>query len=204
MRRKFPAPRPSAGALLPAAILLMSLAASAPLPAQSPWKPGGPSVDLFRMKTECGQFETALDAAIRQAIPHPMFLTERTQGAYVENYGVMFQLTVNLGRGFILFAGTQPMARDGKAVATENRRTLAQLKQSLLYTLWQNGNAISQLSSNARICIITHVLNLPTGRDDSPKRVMILTVQKSDLANGGSGQRPTFEEFKRRVKFIDY
>ncbi len=185
------------------AVLLVVTAWAAPVAGQRQQQQS--HVDLGRTKDACLRFEEALNVAVQRAIPHPLFLTAKAQGAFVEGYGVVFQFTVNLGRGYVLFASQQSLAnRNAVKVEVENQRTLLQLKESILLTLWQNRPSLSSLPSGGNVCIIAHLLNVPSGRQDSSKRILVVTIKRSDLAAPDTASASAFEEFSRKVKCIDY
>ncbi len=67
-------------------VLVFVLAAG--LAAQAP--------DYTAMKRQIQIFETVLDTAVKQRFEQPFLLLQEPRGAYLEGYGVVFTLEVNL------------------------------------------------------------------------------------------------------------
>ncbi len=85
---------------------------------------GSPDVDLDQLRRECELFENILNTSLRQNMQNPLFIAEKSRGAYLEGYGVTFTYTVNLNRSMILFPkSTQAGRSAGDAEPISARRS---------------------------------------------------------------------------------
>lgn len=159
-------------------------------------------IDMTQMKKDSELFEDIVNTSIRQVVSNPMLLAEKTRGSYLENYGVVFSLTLNLSRSLIIF----PIARKPKAPGTAEKntaQTIEMLRKSLSEILGQYGNSLKQLSSDSRISIIAHVLNQSEYGGAGADQVLVLTVFKRDVEQLQRA-RITLDDFKKRIRYLEY
>lgn len=182
--------------ILSTVTLLLTLAGAAvtandPAPAPS---------RLNQIKRECEVFENILDTSIRQAIPHPMLLSERTRGTYLPGYGLVFHLAVNMDRRRILFT---PRQAGGGGEAIDLDAVAGAIRACLIEVLGQYGGGLSPTSAQDRVSIVAHILNRPAYATDSSDRVLVVTVPKADISQHRQA-RINAAEFKKRVACIEY
>lgn len=155
------------------------------------------------IKREIQVFENIINTSLSQVVPHPMFISDKARGTFLEGYGEVFSLSVNLNRGYVLFSAQPAGSASEKSVREQNARTVAVVKNSLVQILWQYGNSLISLQQDHKISIIAHVLNR-TFEDRTPSnRVLVLTVVVRDLALVQTG-KVSMEDFKRKVQTVEY
>lgn len=172
--------------------LCLSLCVAFVLPA-----PQTRRVSLPEIKKGCEVFEGVLNTTLRQAFPHPLLLAEKARGCYLEGYGVTFRLSVNLNRAYLLFRPNQK-SKD----SVDEAQSMAALRQKLTEVLWQYGSGLSPLPSGSKISIIAHVLSRSPDMGTETARVLILTVTGRDLETARA--TPSLEEFRKKVKYVEY
>ena len=160
-------------------------------------------MDLVQLKRESELFEDIINTSIRQAISNPMLLAEKSRGTYLENYGAVFSLTVNLSRSLIIFPSIIKRPKGAPATEMSPDKMMALLRGSLAEILGQYGDTLKQLSSDSRISIIAHVLSQSDINGTMVSQVLVITALKVDVEQL-QREKITFEDFRKRIRYVEY
>ena len=160
-------------------------------------------VDYASMHREILKFEAVLDEVINTTFSSSTFaLVQKTKGAYLQEYGVMFDFLINIHRAVINTPFGQVRARP-EVTPELKRQRIEELKEKLIHVLQDNGNTFTQLPKEDRITIVAFFEDRNFPDEPSENKTIVLSVLKKDLAEL-SRQDNRFAEFKQRMRIIEY
>ncbi len=154
------------------------------------------------LKKEIDIFSQILNTSLKESVYHPLLVSDPPRGAYLDGYGVVFHATLNLNRISILALSS----RGNKKVShgdSDVKTLIAKLKRNVVDTISQYGNGFKLLPSNEKICIIIHVLKRNLMEGKNLDKVLVIGVRKKDV-DSFITKNITFENFKKRIKYIEY
>ena len=156
---------------------------------------------LASLKNECELFENIIDTSLRQAMAHPLYLSEKARGTYLETYGLTFNLTVNLLRKSILFS-VKPSRPEQKP--PDDQLTISKIRTCMTNLLVQYGDTLNHVPPDSKISIIVHVLaRTSVIEKENFNRIMVITVSKEDIAKHLRNELKT-TDFISRIKYLEY
>jgi hypothetical protein len=182
-------------------LLLLFALMACPLLAQSPEPSSDSGPNMSELKKESEIFENIINTALRQAVPHPMLIAEKARGSYLEGYGITFTMTINLNRKLIIFPKSKSDEASG-ADKDETRKFMVKIRRTLTTVLGLYGDTIKQLSDEAHISIVVHVLSRSVLNNENFTRIMVLTTTKNVIAE--HRQKLNSREFHSKVHYIEY
>ena len=160
-------------------------------------------VDYARVLPSIQGFEAAIHQAITASVPNPLFgLVGKPKGAYKDDLGYLFSFVINPKWGGMV---NTPMGAfpSGPALTPEQKRqSVDGLKNKLVELLFARGPAMPQLEKDKSILIFAYFEETSPDRGNV-RQTIILSVTKSDL-DEFAGNQPRFNEFKQRVKIVEY
>jgi len=159
-------------------------------------------VNLGQLKKECEIFENILNTSLRQIVDHPMFLSEKARGSYLEGYGIIFNLTIDLNRKLILFP-REPKGKNVHNPQNDRNQMVKKIRINMMVVMAQYGGTLKQLPPEARISIVTHVLSRSILKNQNYNRVLVLTAAKRDI-DQYLQKKINLNDFKNRVKHLEY
>ena len=114
---------------------------------------------LEKLKEQIEIFESVLNQSLTQAFGGPFATLDRTRGAYLPGYGVVFAFEVNLSSWHDLgpFGSSTTPGNASNERDEENRRR-EKAKLIAEETLASYGQTLSQLGPNETIAIVIHTV----------------------------------------------
>jgi len=160
-------------------------------------------IDYAAIQQGILQFETAINEVIGSTFhSSPFAVVQKTKGAYLNGYGISFTFLVNIHRAMV----TTPFGRkQSRAAATPElkKKITEELKEKLIRALQNHGKNFPQLANQDHVTIIAFIEDRNFPDEPSANKTIILNSLKKDLDElGNSGER--FEEFKKRIKIVEY
>jgi len=172
-----------------------------PLGAQSRRGTAAPDPNLTELKKESEIFENIINTALRQAVPHPMFIAGKARGSYLEGYGMTFTMTINLNRKLILFP-KKNNENPARSEEEEIHTFLARIRHKLSTVLGLYGDTLKQLTDDDHISLVVHVLSRSVLTNENYTRVMVMTTTKNTIAE--YRREATAKEFYSKVRYVEY
>ncbi|MBN2431170.1 MAG: hypothetical protein JXQ27_06820 [Acidobacteria bacterium] len=182
-------------------VLVILVIFIAPSAAQSRRPMAKTDPNLTELKKESEIFENIVNTALRQAVPHPMFIAGKARGSYLEGYGITFTMTINLNRKLILF----PKKKDENPPRSEEEEIhtfLARIRHKLTTVLEMYGDTLKQLTGDAHISLVVHVLSRSVLTNENFTRIMVLTTTKDTIAE--HRRKVNTKEFYSKVHYVEY
>jgi hypothetical protein len=145
------------------------------------------------------KFEDVLNKTVNQAFGQ-LGVIGKVKGAYLPGYGYTFGFLVNTRWGLI----NTPFGAISSGADTtpeQKKQRLEALKDQLMMVMFSHGSGISPLERDKNLTITAYVEE--TSLEGTVSTTIILTVLKSDL-DELSGKIERFNEFKQRVKKVEY
>ncbi len=171
------------------------LAASA-LTAQTP--------DYQSVKKQTQLFETVLDTAVRQHYdPANFLMMQSPRGAYLEGYGVVFTLEVNLYvmRWVNPFNAAPYSEKEIAAAKAAKQARMKELETLIRDLLRNNGMGLDFVPPDENVAVVVHLFNQVELRD-LPSQ---LSVQvKKQWLQEAAGRRLSAAEFRQKLSVISF
>jgi hypothetical protein len=181
--------------------LLLCMLTGLSMASTGPQTETGKSPDLESLKNECELFENIINTSLRQAVAHPLYISEKARGTYLETYGLTFNLTVNLLRKSILFSA-KPSRPEQQP--PDDQLTISKIKSCMTNILVQYGDTLNHVPPDSRISIIVHILARTSVIDkENFDRIMVFTVTRQDIQQHLKNELNT-PDFIRRIKYLEY
>jgi hypothetical protein len=182
--------------------LLMAFWISAlPLAAQNPQN--ARDVDYASARSEIERFGMMISNVINASFnSSPFALVQKPKGVYLQSYGMTFQFVINIHRA-VLDTPFGPM-RQGNDVSPElKRRRIDDLKEKLIQMVKENGPSLRQLRKEDAISIVAFFEDRNIPDEPNENKTIIISVLKKDL-DDLAGKEDRFNEFRQRIKIIEY
>jgi len=178
---------------------VISLLLAFSLPAQPP------ATDYAALRGQMRVLEKVVDEILGQTFSSPFGLLEKTKGAYLEGFGVVFTLQVNLYSLRI----TNPMAvrpltpEELEKVQQIKRERIATIKRVLPRLLADHTGSLRALKEEDSVAVVVHLfdVNPPAGKPLPAQ--LVLQVKKLDLDRYWARQL-SFEELVARIKLAEF
>jgi hypothetical protein len=143
------------------------------------------------------KFEEVLNMTINQVFGQ-MGVVAEAKGAYLPGYGYTFGFLVNPKWGLI----STPFGTTGADITPEQKKKkLEALREQLMMVMFTYGSLINPLERDKNLTITAYFKEYSI--EGTVNTTIILTVLKSDL-DELSGKIERFNEFKQRVKKVEY
>ncbi len=169
-----------------------------PLEAQGP---KAASVDYAQIRPSIQRFEIAVGDATGLTFGQ-LGIVGRPKGVYLQGYGYMCSVLVNLRWGRITNNTPFGPITSGTDLSPEEKRVRVDgYKEQLEKVLFKEGNTLPQLDKDK--CITTAAFLEEFNPEGTMNRTIILSVLKSDVDELGN-KAERFNEFKQRVKIVEY
>jgi hypothetical protein len=162
-----------------------------------------PKIDYSRVSRDIQQFEFAVNDVIGKTFSNPFGLVQKPKGGYVLGYGYVFSFVVNIKLG--MTATPFGNLRTGPDITGEEKKQrIDRLKDELVGVLFQKGSELGKQQNGESVAIMAFFEEsnplIPGGQAN---KTVVLSVLKSDLDLFANKQE-RFNEFKQRVKIIEY
>jgi hypothetical protein len=160
------------------------------------------SSTLAELKKESRIFEQIIREVLRQNFDNPFALAAEPKAAYVPGHGIVLSFHLKINRGTIrAFYG--PIINPVSGPPQSASEQLTTVKNTMIQALADYGDTLKGLPSGEQLSICAHVedrneLDTAKNRTD-----IVLSIEKKDV-EAYTRDRIDFEEFKRRVRLIEY
>jgi hypothetical protein len=160
--------------------------------------------DYSTIKKQTQLFETVLETGLRQHFDTEHFLMMQVpRGAYLEGYGVVFTLEVDLYRmRYRNPFDASPYSE--KEVAVARAAKLARMKELEILVrdlLRNNGMGLDFVSPDENVAVVVHLFNQAEHKD-LPSQLAVQT--KKQWLQEAAGRRLSAAEFRQKLSVISF
>jgi hypothetical protein len=149
------------------------------------------------------KFEALVDNVINSTFSStPFALVQKTKGAYLEGYGLSFAFLVDIHRAML----NTPFGQIKRAAATSpelKKQRIDELREHLIKALQENGESFRRLRKEDCVTIIAFIEDRNFPDEPNANKTIILTALKKDIDEFGH-QQERFQDFKKRIKIVEY
>jgi hypothetical protein len=166
--------------------------------------PGQPAPSGYvALKGEMRVMEAVIDETLSQTFTPPFGLLEKTKGAYLPDFGLVFSLEVNL---YPLRAPNpfdmRPLTKaELEKAAKAKRQRIEVIKKSVPRLLADHGSSLRDVNSQESVAVIVHLFHIPVEGEALPTEV-IVEVKKTDL-DQYLGKKLSYEQLLEKVKTLE-
>jgi hypothetical protein len=164
---------------------------------------GEARLDPAQIRLEIRNFETVLNSAITAAFSSsPFALVQKVKGVYLPGYGMSFTFLINIHRAMV----NTPFGevRRGETVTPDQKkRRIDELLDRLTLGLQENGGKFRQLRKEESVTIVAFFEDRNFPDEANQNKTVLISATERDLEEF-AGQANRFQEFKQRVKTIEY
>lgn len=160
-------------------------------------------LDPARIRQEIRNFETALNNTVTATFSSsPFALVQKVKGVYLPGYGMSFTFLINIHTAMISTPfGT---VKRGEAVTPEQKKKrIEELLNKLTAGMQENGGGFRQLRKDESVTIVAFIEDRNFPDEANQNRTVLLSATERDLEEF-AGQTNRFQEFKQRVRTIEY
>ncbi len=160
--------------------------------------------DYPAIKRQTQLFETVLDTALRQHFdPAHFLMMQAPKGAYLEGYGVVFTLEVNLYvmRWLNPFNSTPYSEKElatARAAKAEGMKDLETIIRDLLRN---NGMGLDFVPPDKKVAVVVHLFNQAEFKD-LPSQLSLQT--KKQWLQEAAGRRLSAEAFRQKLSVVAF
>lgn len=155
------------------------------------------------LKGEMQVMDAVIDETMGQTFTPPFGLLEKTKGAYLPDFGLVFSLEVNLYPLRVLSPfDMRPLTQaELEKAAKTKRERIEVIKKSLPRLLADHGSSLRELSAQDSVAVIVNLFHVPTEGENLPTQ-LIVEVRKADLEQNW-GKTISYEQLLEKVKFLE-
>lgn len=156
------------------------------------------------LKGEIKVLEAVIDQTMAQTFAPPFGLLEKTKGAYLPDFGLVFSLEVNL------YPTRMPSPFDSRPVSKEEVETarkkklerIETIKKSVPRLLADHAGGLRDVNPDESVAVVTHLFALQTEEDKSLPGQLVVEVKKSDL-DQYADKKISFEGLLTKMKTLE-
>jgi hypothetical protein len=160
-------------------------------------------LDPAQIRLEIRNFETVLNNTVTAAFSSsPFALVQKVKGVYLPGYGMSFTFLINIHRAMV----STPFGeiRRGESVTPDQKkRRIEELLNKLTAGLQENGGSFRQLRKEESVTIVAFIEDRNFPDEANQNKTVLLSATERDLQEF-AGQTNRFQEFRQRVKTIEY
>jgi hypothetical protein len=164
---------------------------------------GEVKLDPAQIRLEIRNFEAVLNNAVTATFSSsPFALVQKVKGVYLPGYGMSFTFLINIHRAMV----STPFGevKRGEAVTPEQKkRRIEELLNKLAAGLQENGGSFRQLRKDESVTIVAFIEDRNFPDEANQNKTVLLSATERDLEEF-AGQTNRFQEFKQRVKTVEY
>ncbi len=160
-------------------------------------------LDPAQIRQEIRNFETVLNNTVAATFSSsPFALVQKVKGVYLPGYGMSFTFLINIHTAMVNTPfGT---VKRGEVVTPEQKkRRIEELLSKLTAGLQENGGGFRQLRKDESVTIVAFIEDRNFPDEANQNKTVLLSATEHDLEEF-AGQTNRFQEFKQRVKTIEY
>ncbi|MBI4446499.1 MAG: hypothetical protein HY645_11395 [Acidobacteria bacterium] len=160
------------------------------------------SFNLAAFKSETRVFEGIMDNLLKQTFKDPFALTVEPKGTYLQGYGMVFFVHLNINRSKIRTPfGEMDAPRSMAEKSKEEQIRL--IKELTIQCLADYGATMKQLAGQDRITISAHVEDRNELDPSKDTTVLVFSATKDDIELF-TLKKITIEKFRERVHLFQY
>ncbi len=189
------------------AIIMMSAALACvqahPQPQTGSRGSGEVRLDPGQIRQEIRNFETILNNMVTAAFSNsPFAYVQKVKGVYLPGYGMSFTFLINIHTAMVNTPFGQ--VKRGQAITPDQKkRRIEELLNKLTVGLQENGGSFRQLRKEESVTIVAFIEDRNFPDEANQNKTVLLSATERDLEEF-AGQANRFQEFKQRVKTIEY
>ena len=155
------------------------------------------------LKGQMKVMEAVIDETIAQQFAPPFGLLEKTKGAYVPDFGLVFGLEVNL---YPLRSPTPFDARPLSKAELENARKITRqriesIRKSLPRLLADHASSLHDLNQDQSMAVVVHLFQMETELEPLPTQVVV-EARKADLDQYWE-KKLSYEQLLGKMKILE-
>ena len=158
--------------------------------------------DLASARQDIQGFEGLINKLLGEQIKNSFVSVQKSKGAYLQGYGVMFSFVVNIHRATIQ-SPFGPVARADPDTPEEKKRQIEELKDRLVKLLQSNADRLRQLRKDEYVSIVMFVEDRNFPDEENQNKTVVLSVLKRD-ADELARREDRSREFKQRMRIVEY
>ena len=161
-----------------------------------------PAPDLVKLRNQTEIFENIIGEVLRQNFDNPFALEDEPQAAYLPGYGVVVSFFLRINRATVRTPfGNMPTPRAKAKLSAQEQ--IQKIKEIMIQTLGDYGNALTQVSKGDKIAVCAHVEDRNEIETSKRETTIILTVLKSDV-DLYAAREVTMDQFANRIEILEY
>ncbi len=155
------------------------------------------------LKRQLELFETVLNKALEQKFEKPFGILTESKGAYLEGYGAVFSVEVNLYplRWISPFTPTPYSEKELRETRERKLQRVREIQELLADVLRDYGAGLAALRPDERVAIVVHLFNMEAERD-MPTQLVLQAQHQAVLE--ALGQKLTAAEFRQKVSAVTF
>jgi hypothetical protein len=163
-----------------------------------------PAPNLNALKGEMKVFEAVINETVVQTFAPPFGLLEKAQGTYLPDYGVIFNLEVNLYPVRVpnMFNVQPPTKEEVEKARKAKLERIGIIKQTMPRLLADHASALREFPPEESVAVIVHLFHFQAEGENLPTQ-MVIQVKRSDL-DQYSERKLSYEQFLSHVKFSEF
>ena len=161
---------------------------------------GAEAFDLAMLKRNTRIFEGIVNEVIKQNFPNPFAVTGRAEASYLQEFGIVVSLHLNINRAKIRTPFGMVTPLQDERSKEEQLRTL---KDSMVRCLADYGGTFKQLTSGNFIAITAHVEDRNELDSSRNTTIVIISASKENVDSLTMG-RISSQQFQERVRITEY
>jgi hypothetical protein len=158
-------------------------------------------VDYHQVRAPILSFEKLIGEIIKTTLPGDFGLVQKPKGAFVPDSGYNFMFLVNVDRGLI-HSPMGTFVNPDSTTPEMKKKKIELLKGMLVQLLYSQGSTLPLLRKDKAVTIVAFFEEF-TPEEGNVNKTLIISVLKSDIDESVS-KKLSLEEFKNRVKIVDY
>lgn len=155
------------------------------------------------LKGEMKVMQAVIDETMAQQFAPPFGLLEKTKGAYVPDFGLVFGLEVNLYplRSPNPF-DTRPLTKEELEKARRiSRERIETIKKSVPRLLADHASSLRDLNQDQSMAVVVHLFHLEVDGEPLPTQ-MVVEVRKADLDQYWE-KKLSYEQLLEKMKILE-
>lgn len=156
------------------------------------------------LKGEMKVIEAVIDQTMSQTFAPPFGLLQRTKGAYLPDFGLVFSLEINLYP--VRVPNLFDLRPVSKAEINEAHKVklqrIAVIRESVPRLLADHAGSLRHLSPDETVAVVTHLFEI-RAEDDALPTQLIIEVKKSDL-DEYADKKLSYQQLLGKMKMSEF
>lgn len=165
-------------------------------------QPADPDYDILR--GEMRVVSAVIDESMAQTFSQPFGVLEKTKGAYLPGFGVVFALEVNLypvPLQELLAARPRTESQLAQELKAKKER-IRTIKQTVPRLLAEHAESLREVKADDQVAVVVHLFFVESGGQNLPSQVVV-QVKKRDLEQYWD-KKLTYEQFLKQVRIVEF